>query len=139
MLRFLSILLCGCASLLVAAPAGAQVLTGYDSSVSDTRIRIGENHWKLTGGVELERGDTKIYADEADVFLSEDRAVATGNVVFTQGNNRIAADRADFNIKTRLGTFYHAWGIATPQPPKTPVRPGAVAPPILTGEDADVY
>ena len=139
MLRFLSILFCGCAWLLVTVPAAAQILPGYDSTVSDTRVRIGENHVRLTGGVELERGDTKIYADEAEVFLTEDRAVATGNVVFTQGNNRISADRADFNIKTRLGTFYHAWGIATPQPPKRPVRPGAIAPPIVAGEDTDVY
>ncbi len=35
-----------------------------------------------------------------------------------QGNNRIAADHAEFNTKTHLGTFYHASGMATVQPPR---------------------
>jgi hypothetical protein len=53
------VLICVCGCALVAAPAGAQqALAGYDTSLSFTRERIGENHWKLTGAVELERGDT---------------------------------------------------------------------------------
>src|SRR5690348_3973581 len=87
-------------ALVAAGAAEAQTISGYDSIVSDSRLRIQGNHWKLVGGVELAKGDTKIYADEAEIFADEDRALATGNVVFTQGSNRIAADRADFNTKT---------------------------------------
>ena len=139
MQRFLSTILCGVAVLLIAASAHAQALVGYDKTVSDTRVRIGENHWKLTGAVELENGDAKIFAEEVEVFLNESRAVATGNVTFTQGPNRISADRADFNIKTRLGTFYNATGIATFQPPKARPQAGAVAPPPVAGQENDVY
>src|SRR5437667_3597980 len=127
-----------CALAFMSANAAAQALTGYDSIVADSRVRIGENHWRLVGGVELASKDTKIYADEAEVFLDEDRALATGNVVVTQGNNRVAADRADFNIKTRLGTFYHASGIANLQPPRQTGRSAVAAPPV-SNQPTDVY
>src|SRR5262249_53541543 len=133
------ILLSFWALLMAAAPAGAQLSFGFDTVRCDDQQRIGDDHYKCIGNVELESKDTTIYADEAEVFMNEDRAVATGNVVLTQGNNRIAADRADFNIKTHLGTFYHAWGIAAPQAQRRPVRPGSFAPPPVIGEDTDVY
>src|SRR5258708_28748458 len=94
-----------------------QEITGYDT-LAKTTMRIGEDHLQLTGAVELEQGDTKLYADSVEFFNKEDRAVAVGNVVFTQGSNRIAADRAEFNTKTRLGTFYNATGIANIKPPR---------------------
>ena len=113
-------------------------LSGFDST-SDSRERINENHWKLSGGVELnDQKDTKLYADDVEIFVDQDRAIATGNVLLTQGNNRIAADRADFNTKTRLGTFYNATGIANIQPPRRAPTPGAFAPPLSTA-DTDVY
>jgi LPS-assembly protein len=127
-----------CAVILAPRDAWAQRIAGYDSILADSRVRIGENHWRLVGGVELAASGTKIYADEAEIFLDEDRALATGNVVVTQGSNRIAADRADFNIKTRLGTFYHATGLANLQPPKQTPRPGVIAPP-LSNQPTDVY
>jgi LPS-assembly protein len=127
-----------CALSSVSVHAAAQSFAQYESILADSRTRIGENHWRLVGGVELATKDTKIYAEEAELFLDEDRAVATGNVLVTQGSNRIAADRADFNIKTRLGTFYHATGLATMQPPKVGGRPGLIAPPT-TNEPTDVY
>jgi LPS-assembly protein len=136
--RILTVLGVVCTASLVCEAAGAQALAGYESIVSDSRIRSGENHWRLVGGVELATKDTKIYADEAEVFLDEDRALATGNVVVTQGSNRVAADRADFNVKTRLGTFYHATGIANLQPPKPTSRPGVAAPPV-SNQPTDVY
>jgi LPS-assembly protein len=127
-----------CALSLDGAAATAQSLAGYENILADSRTRIGENHWRLVGGVELATKDTKIYAEEAELFLDEDRALATGNVLVTQGSNRIAADRADFNIKTRLGTFYHATGLATMAPPKVGPRPGLIAPPT-TNQPTDVY
>src|SRR6185436_13630727 len=101
---------------------------------------IGEDRLQLTGQVELEQGDGKLYADEVELFTKEDRAVATGNVVLTQGNNRIAADRAEFNTKTRLGTFYHASGMAVAQPPRQQPAPGAFVPPGLAAQkQVEVY
>ena len=122
---------------LLAAPAAAQTLNNYNISAT-TQERISENHWKLSGNVELEQKDTKLYADEVEWFTDENRAVATGNVVFTQGNNRIAADRAEFNTRTRLGTFYSASGIANVQPPRQRSTMGGFAPP-MSSQQTDVY
>ena len=139
MRRFVPPFLCGLALLICAVPVHAQPLPGYQNTLAYSRVKVGENHWKLIGGVELEQTDTKIFADEVELFLDENRAIATGNVVFTQGANRIAADRADFNTATRLGTFYNARGIATVKPPRQRVTPGGVAPPPVAGQDNDVY
>ena len=80
--------------------------------IAEKQEQLGEKHGFLLGAVEIDNGDTKLYADQVEV-LDEEHAVATGNVVLTQGNNRIVADRAEFNLKTKLGTFYSAYGIAT--------------------------
>jgi LPS-assembly protein len=131
--------MCAIMCSMAASTTVAQPLSGFDS-VSFSRERVSENHWKLTGAVELEQKDTKLYADQIEIFTDMDRAVATGNVVFTQGNNRIAADRADFNTKTRLGTFYNASGIANIQPSRRSPGVGGFAPPApIGGQDTDVY
>ena len=41
--------------------------------------------------------------------------------------------------KTRLGTFYNAYGIATVQPPRQSAEPGGVAPPPMAGQETVVY
>jgi len=81
--------------------------------------RIGPDHYIRRGDVEIDLGDTKIYAEEVEFFTDQNRATATGNVVVSQANSRIAADRADFDLKTKLGTFYNAWGMAPLGPQKT--------------------
>jgi LPS-assembly protein len=136
--RFLPVLLTASALLLESASAGAQVIPGFKKTLSDTRVEISRTRYQLVGNVELESGDTKIFADEAELFVDEDRAVATGNVVFMQGTNQISSDRAEFNVKTRLGTFYNATGMASFQPPRQTTRSGGVAPP-MTGQNTDVY
>lgn len=124
--------------ILLVVPAAAQTLNNYNINAA-SQERISENHWKLSGNVELEQKDTKLYADEVEWFTDENRAIATGNVVFTQGNNRIAADRAEFNTQTRLGTFYSASGIANVQPPRQRSSGmGGFAPP-LSNQQTDVY
>ncbi len=112
--------------------------SGCQNTSSETRVRIGDNHNILIGHVEIDCGDTKLYADQVEVFTDEDRTVATGNVVLSQANNRIAAERAEFNLKTKAGTFHNAWGIATIQPQKQAARRDA-QPPVPTGQDTDVY
>jgi len=107
---------------------------------SDTQTFVRQdNHWHGKGHAEIEIGDTKIYADDLEAWLGEGRVVATGNVSFVQSNNWVAADRADFNYKTRLGTFYNAYGIANIQPPRQTPTPGTVIAPRLAGQDTDVY
>jgi len=120
-----------------ASGASAQTLSGFNS-ISATQERLTENHWRLVGNVALEDKDTKLFADQIDIFVDEDRAVAVGNVVFTQGKSRIAADKADFNTKTRLGTFHGASGIASVQPPMRSSGVGMFAPPLST-QQTDVY
>jgi LPS-assembly protein len=120
-----------------AGTAAAQGVPGFDNAISERQVRIGENRIQLSGQVELKRGDIELYANEVEIFTDSDRAVATGNVVLVQTGNRIAAERVDFNTKTRLGTFYRAYGFANVKP-QVP-RPGAVAVPNLSSQETDVY
>src|SRR4249919_979597 len=99
-----------------AGTVAAQGVPGFDNAISERQIRIGENHIQMSGQVELKRGDIELYANEVEIFTDSDRAVATGNVVLVQTGNRIAAERVDFNTKTRLGTFYTAYGFANIRP-----------------------
>ncbi len=125
-------------ALWVPAPALAQTSLADFGVVSERQEQLGDKHWILTGSVELERGDTKIYADEVEFFEDQDRAVARGNVVFTQGANRIAADSAEFDVKTALGTFFHAHGLANMQPPRQAPQPGGIAVPQVAGQEVEV-
>jgi lipopolysaccharide assembly outer membrane protein LptD (OstA) len=111
-----------------------------DTTISEVRELINNKDVHYIGKVELKRGDVTIYADDVRVYGDTNRAIATGNVVLSQATSRIAAERADFNTQTNLGTFYNAYGIATLQPGKQPVRPtGGVPPPVVAGQDTDVY
>jgi LPS-assembly protein len=131
----LGTLLAACATLVaeaaLAQPAGPPS-SGTDVNRSDSRQRVSDNHSVLIGHVEITRPDFQIFADQVELFDDKDRAIAIGNVVLSQGGARIAADRADFNLKTKLGTFYNAWGTSPLTPPKT--KPGAPGtPPGLPG------
>jgi LPS-assembly protein len=121
-----------------AQPAGQSQI---QSQTSDTiEQQSGDKHVRRIGHVEITLANgTSIYADSAELFGDQDRAIFTGNVVFSQGDNRISSDRADFNTKTNLGTFYNASGIATVKPPKQQVRPGAIAPAPVSNQPTDVY
>ncbi len=129
-----------------AAPTGAQPAAAppqTETQISDSIERIGENHIRRIGHVEIHRagssGNTLIYADMAEIFQDENRAVLTGNVVFSQGDNRITAERVELDTKTGLGTFHNAWGISTLKPQRQTARPGVVAPPPVAGQDTAVY
>src|SRR6516225_786345 len=112
------------------ATARAQInIAGFDNMTAFKQEQLGEHHYLLTGAVELQKGDTSIYADSVEYFQDEDRAIARGNVVVSQGANRIASDWAEFNTKTQLGTFHQASGIATVrQGPQRPVGGGVPVP-----------
>jgi LPS-assembly protein len=121
-----------------ARAQGGQSIPGFDH-VSYVSLQVIGNHYKFSGNVELQRGDTKIYADAVEIWTNEHRAQASGNVLLVQGQNRIAADRAEFNTETRLGTFYNASGIATVQPPRQTRGSAVAALPPMTGQDTSVY
>jgi LPS-assembly protein len=126
----------------MAASAEAQQTNRPVDETTFSKSRLFDrqrNYWHFVGEVELESGDTKIYAEDIEAWVNEDRVVASGNVLFVQGNNRVSADKADFNTKTRLGTFYNASGIANIQPPRQTPQPGAVIAPQLAGQETDVY
>jgi LPS-assembly protein len=136
MRRALPVIVCAI-TLAAAAPAGAQILPNWNV-IAEKQEQLGEKHGFLFGAVEIDDGQTKLFADQVEV-LDEEHAVATGNVVLTQGNNRITADRAEFNVKTKLGTFYNAWGIANIQPPRPTAPPaGGIVVPTMTGQENDV-
>ncbi len=115
MKRLLLLILCaGLLGPMAPARASAQQgPPGFDRSASNTRERIGENHWRLTGAVELDRLDMRIFAAQVDIYTDTHKADAVGNVLVTQGGDRISADRAVMDTTTHLGTFYHATGIST--------------------------
>jgi lipopolysaccharide assembly outer membrane protein LptD (OstA) len=126
------------ASMTIAiSPLCAQVLPEWNV-IAAKQEQLGENHGLLTGAVEIEQGDTKLYADQVEI-LDQEHMVATGNVVLTQANNRIAADRAVFNTKTKLGTFYSASGIASVQPPRQTAPVAGIVVPQRAGQETDVY
>ena len=138
MRRTLPLIVC-VMTLVAVTPASAQIVPNWNV-IAEKQEQLGEKHGFLLGAVEIDNGDTKLYADQVEV-LDEEHAIATGNVVLTQGNNRIVADRAEFNLTTKLGTFYSAYGIATIQQPRPTAPPaaGGVVVPTMTGQDNDVY
>ena len=111
-----SLLLIGAAlfTWLDARPVQAQDISECSSQKAWTIDKVGKDYLKLTGQAEVDCGDMKFYADQyIEIFSDVKRVVAVGNVVFEQGGNRIGADRADFNYGTKIGTFFHAAGVAT--------------------------
>lgn len=109
--RLTLLLICG--FLVFASGAEAQQALGECTQTSRSSNRIGENHIRLAGRVEIECPDLKFYADEVDLFTDTNRLVATGNVVFVSTTNQIGAERVEFDTKTRTGVFVNASGTAS--------------------------
>ena len=57
-----------------AALAQQVNIGGYDKLTVYTQEKLGDKHYLFKGSVELERGDTTIYADSVEYFEDEDRA-----------------------------------------------------------------
>lgn len=139
---FLLVLAALLVTLALPGRASAQqvAVPGFDRLTAYKYEKLGEKHYLFTGAVELEKGDSSIYADSVEYFEDQERVLATGNVVVTQGANRIAADKADFNTRTQLGTFFHASGIATVRQGRQPAPvTGGIVVPQMTNQDNDVY
>ena len=131
---------CGLLAMLLL-PSYARAQCVVQNTSSDSReLTNAQKDWHFIGHVEIECGDSKIYADDVRWTTGDNHALATGSVVVAQGNNRIAAERADFSADTGLGTFYNASGVAFVQPPRQAPRPGAgIAIPQVPGQENVVY
>ncbi len=104
-------------TVVLAAPAGAQIVPGWNSK-QFTWERLDAERIRLVGEIEIE-GDPgganagqKFFADELELNTRTGDLTARGNVVFKTPTTQISADSVTFNTKTRLGRFVNAYGIA---------------------------
>jgi LPS-assembly protein len=123
----------------LSRPASAQELEGCETSKQWTIHRLGKDHLKLVGQVEVTCREQTFFADEIELFSDTNRLIATGNVVFTSGTSRIAADRLEFNTKTRTGTFFNASGSAALKGDGTGPAVQPVERSIFGTQEPDVY
>jgi LPS-assembly protein len=135
---FFTALLIAAVHAVMPAAAGAQEILRNCNVAAQRQEQVREDNWLVLGEVEIECGDTKLYADRVEAFTAEDRVIAKGNVAISQGDNRLASDHAEFNTRTKLGTFYDAYGIAAVKPSRQTPSAGFTAPQIA-GQDTDVY
>ncbi|MEW5981227.1 MAG: putative LPS assembly protein LptD [Acidobacteriota bacterium] len=91
---------------------GTLSLPFIDTSKQWRYEQLGENHFKLTGDVELESGGTMFFADEVEIFRDQYKMIARGNVVMATATQRIGAEWMEFDYRTKVGTFYNATGSA---------------------------
>ena len=107
------------ALLTVPALAAAQDIpvncTGWERIAVHSE-QIASGHFRLREKVEITCDTYKFFADEVDLYNDEDRLVATGNVLFTTPDTRITAARLEFDLETKTGTFFDAYGTSTVKP-----------------------
>ncbi|MDQ3171372.1 MAG: hypothetical protein M3Q55_14650 [Acidobacteriota bacterium] len=89
--------------------------TGWERIAVHTE-QIAAGHFRLREKVEITCDTFKFFADEVDLYNEEDRLVATGNVLFTTPDTRISARRLEFDLETKTGTFYDAYGTSAVKP-----------------------
>ncbi|MDP1570125.1 MAG: putative LPS assembly protein LptD [Vicinamibacterales bacterium] len=99
--------------LAVDAREAAAQIPGCDVSKQFRLELVTADHWRLTGEVEIECGGQKFFANQVDVYTTENLLTADGNVVFQTADARISATRVEFNLADRTGVFHEASGIAS--------------------------
>jgi LPS-assembly protein len=127
------------AVLLAVRPASArqagQSLPGIDSNQQWHFEIVSAGYYRLTGDVQLDIGDMRLHADEAELIEDRDLLILKGNVTLITPTQRISADSATFNIKTKFGSFKHASGNARvhgdDQNPPESSQFGATEPEVL--------
>jgi LPS-assembly protein len=83
--------------------------------------KITREHSRALGFVDLSFGDSRIQADELDLFTTTHpdgrethRIEARDNVVFLRGEERLAGDSLVMDLSTGRGTFENALGYTSP-------------------------
>ena len=97
--------------------AGCKVSKAESGSFSrqpvETADGIKEDVSFLISGVRVDCDQMQFFADHAEIYSASGKVTARGNVLFVSGGNRISAQRMEFDTRTRTGTFYDAYGIAS--------------------------
>ena len=110
--------ICAVCLLLVAMPAVAQIVPGWNTKQFSLE-RIDADRVRLMREVEIEgepgspNAGQKFFADDLEMNIRTGELTARGNVVFSTPTSRISSESAVFNTRTKLGTFTNAFGIAT--------------------------
>ena len=116
---------------LLSSRAVEAQIPGIETSISGTTERVSEFHWKLTDKVEINNKDMQLLAETVDYFSDTKQLKASGNVVFSQTNQRVSADHIDFNVDTKTGTFYNAYGTMALQVDRKPGMFGTQEPDVM--------
>ena len=116
MLRFTRLVVF-CSPFLLAAIVSAQDFSNCNVQKGLTSDSRGEAHTVIYGSpdipVELDCKDMQFMANFVEIFRDKNLVIAQGAVVFDVPGTHISADRMEFDLKTRTGTFYNAWGTAS--------------------------
>ncbi len=82
---------------------------------------VEKGHYRASGLVDFQSGDTRLQADEMDVYETTHPdgtltrwVVAVGNVVFMRGDERMSGRRLEMDVTAGTGTFYDARGYVQP-------------------------
>jgi hypothetical protein len=122
MRRSIAVLALVAAALVCSSPADAQ--TNPFGSCQSTIRPLGQTPEPIPGRepalrytfvgtpVVITCDDVVLQAETIVVETDTQDLQASGNVVLQQADLRIAAERADINLRTKLGRFYNANGIA---------------------------
>jgi LPS-assembly protein len=109
-----------CAGVLLLSLLGLLILTiGVHATEPPTPLHIqadylerrpAENQLRFQGAVDMQYGESRVFADVVEVNTETGDGTAEGNVRFEAPQQQITATRAEFNLFTRLGTLYEASG-----------------------------
>jgi LPS-assembly protein len=97
--------------------------------------RPAENFLRFQGSVDIQYGESRIFADVVELNTETGDGTAEGHVRFEDPQQQITADHAEFNLFTRVGTLYQATGSLRGRSPVS--RVGEAAQPVtfyLTAE-----
>src|SRR5262245_55031361 len=83
-------------------PAPAPTRFDRLQAVGDRQVLVSKDQLRVIGNVELPIDDqTKIFADQIDLFFNDKHLVAEGNVVFAGTEGRITAERVEYKVETK--------------------------------------
>jgi lipopolysaccharide assembly outer membrane protein LptD (OstA) len=125
------VLLGAVAFALVSTGTAEAQIPGIETSVSGTTERVSEFHWRLIDKVEINNKEMQLLAETVDYFSDTKQLKASGNVVFSQANQRVSADQIDFNVETKTGTFYNAYGTMALRVDRKPGMFGTQEPDVM--------